>query len=278
MQQAQKINFDLAGLDLILDKEGQIWFIEANSFPGFFQDQIEERKEDLKKALGKKLIAFVPKERELRDVYVNLLKSLTDFEVIYIEDDNLPEISSNSKNTKILAWKSIWKPILAKNNYVINSPEISLLTSDKYETYMLMKNEGIKTPKTFLVGSFDEIKEIFKKGHYEKLILKPRFGCRGENIEILKKDDFEKKHIDFEKIEYILQEFIDVKNNKDLFCDYRILVAGGKYIGAIMRESSNPVVNICLGGTIHKVSKETDQKFNTIAEKIVKTLVYSFLD
>lgn len=276
MKQAQKINFDLAGLDLMIDKNGQVWFIEANSFPGFFQDQIEERKADLKTALGKRLIALVPKERELNETFVNLLKSLTDFEPIYIEDNNLPKINSNSKNTKILAWKSIWKPILAKNNYVINSPEISLLTSDKYETYKLIKNARIKTPKTFLVGSFDEIKEIFKKGNYEKLILKPRFGCRGENIEILKKDDFEKKHIDFEKIEYILQEFIEVKNDKNLFCDYRVLVAGGKYIGTIMRESSTPVVNICLGGTVHKVSKETDQKFTPIAEKIVKTLVSSF--
>lgn len=275
MDSSQTINFDLAGLDLILDKDGQVWFIEANSFPGFFEEQIGERKADLKAALGERLIAFLPQERRLGETFSSLLKSLTNFQVIYVKDDELPDFKAQ-ENTKILAWKSIWKPFLSENNYVINSREISLLTSDKYETYKQIKNAGIKTPETFLVKSLAEIEKVFQEGDYKKLILKPRFGCRGENIEILKRDNYKEANINFEEIEYILQEFIEADHDKGLFCDYRVLVAGGKYIGAIMRESSKPVVSICLGGTLRQPPKEADQKFAKISEDIVKTLIESF--
>jgi glutathione synthase/RimK-type ligase-like ATP-grasp enzyme len=268
-----KINFDLAGLDLILDKNGRIWFIEANSFPGFFEEHVKKRKELLKEVLGKKLVAFIPEERKLRDSFVELLESLTNFEVVYVQGDQLPEVVSDSEIIKVLSWKSGWKPVLAKKNYVINSPEISLITSDKYKTYKLINRAKIKTPKTFLVKSFDEIAEVFKKLNCEKLILKPRFGCRGENIEIVRKDNFKNKEINFQEIEYIIQEFIETENENHLFCDYRILVAGGRYIGAIKRESLKPVVSICLGGIVREVSDELDQKFAPIAEKIVKTLI-----
>ncbi|MBD3330721.1 ATP-grasp domain-containing protein [Candidatus Peregrinibacteria bacterium] len=271
----RKINFDLAGLDLIIDKNGKIWFIEANSFPGFFAEQFNDKKDHISKTLGENLIAVLPSGLELSERYINLIKSLTNFHIEYVENDNLPNLKTDPPRTKVIAWKSKWKPILEKNNYIINSSEISALTSDKFKNYEAISSAKINTPKTILAKSPQDIKKFIKENNFKQIILKPRYGFRGEDISIIGNQDLKSFKIDLDKKEYIAQEFIEVDSKNALYKDYRILVAQNKYCGGIMRESHRPVVNISLGGELKQIPNSLNEQFQPISEKIVNTLINS---
>ncbi len=59
--------YQLAGLDFIIDQNGQPFFIEANSLPGFYKQQLtdDNKIQTLKKLFGRKLIILTPKEKKL---------------------------------------------------------------------------------------------------------------------------------------------------------------------------------------------------------------------
>ena len=264
--------YPLAALDFLINKENEIIFLEANSFPGFFKEQLKFNIPELKKVLGKSLIILTSKDKPPSKNLTKALKGLTNLQVCFKEDNNFEKNLINEKGEKTRKGKLLCrynnlKNQLSKSYKIINSEKISEITKDKLKTFKLLKSR-IKTPKTFRFTTIPELEKIIVKNMLGKIVIKPRFGARGEDIFF---SDNKKFHnLKLEKKEWIVQERIEINKKNGNYWDIRTLVANGKYIGSIERSSKKPVVNICQGGTLKKIPLSLDQKIKPIAENIIK--------
>ena len=93
------------------------------------------------------------------------------------------------------------KKEISKKIKIVNAPEFNLLCWDKFESYKKFPN---LMPKTFLVKDIDELKQVLSQIKTEKIVLKPRYGIMGKDIEFLNKDQIKEV-----KENIIVQEFID---------------------------------------------------------------------
>lgn len=265
--------YPLAALDFIIDKKGEIYFLEANSFPGLFKEQLKFNIDELQKVFGKKLIILTSKETPPSKNFLETVKIFTETEICFKEDNDFNDYLINKNGKKILKGNLLCRYNKLKNRLsgkykIINTEKISNITKDKFKTYKLLKKFGIQTPKTFPFKTKEQLEKIIKKENLKKITIKPRFGARGENIFFSDHRRF--ANLKLEKNDWIVQDKIEITKKNGNYWDIRTLVANGKYIGSIERNSKKPVVNICQGGTLKKIPKSLDQKIQPIAEKIVK--------
>ncbi len=264
--------YPLAALDFLINTKNEIVFLEANSFPGFFQEQLKFNLPELKKVLGKNLIIVTSKEKPPSKNLTEALKGLTKLQVCFKEDNNFKDNLAKENGEKITKGKILCrynnlKTHLSKKYKIINSKKISEITKDKLKTFKLL-NSRIKTPQTFSFTTITELEKIVKNKMLGKVVIKPRFGARGEDIFF--SDTKKIQNLKLEKKEWIVQERIEIKKKNGNYWDIRTLVANGKYIGSIERSSKKPVVNICQGGTLKKIPLSLDKKIKPIAENIIK--------
>lgn len=265
--------YPLAALDFIISKTGEILLLEANSFPGLFKEQLKFNTDELKKVFGKNLIILTSKTTPPSKNFIKAIENLTNLEICFKEDNNFEDqlINKNGKKLpqgNLLCRYNKLKVQLSKRYKILNSEKVSEITRDKLKTYKLLKKFKVTTPKTFRFRTIKELEKIIEKENLKKIAVKPRFGSRGENIFFSDNKKFQK--LKLERSEWIVQKRIEIKKKAGNYWDIRTLVANGKYIGSIERNSKNPVVNICQGGNLKKIPSSLDKKIKPIAENIVK--------
>lgn len=129
---------------------------------------------------------------------------------------------------------------------IVNDPELSAICWDKIKTYR--KFPGL-VPKSFLIKDNKEAKDAVDKIRSEKIVLKPRYGIKGEDVAVCLKKDIP----DISK-EMIIQEFIDSSRGHDKLDikgvhDLRVILINGKIDHAYARISENSfLTNVFQGG------------------------------
>lgn len=121
---------------------------------------------------------------------------------------------------------------------VFNSSFISRVANDKWNTYLYLKDKGIRLPETFLVT------EDFVPPYYP-IVLKPANGKGGKNVEIA--DNYRQflSYMEKNPVKTIAQKVMSDKGK-----DLRVYVVGNKMVKAMLRRSENDFrSNFCLGGT-----------------------------
>ena len=148
---------------------------------------------------------------------------------------------------------------------------------DKMMTYIRLSDEGILMPKTFSAPlcytknacNGEEVYERLERELGFPMIVKECYGSLGKGVYLVK-NLAKLQEID-EKLMYIphiYQEFVASSYGKDL----RVIVVGGKYLGAMKRVSGGGDFrsNIASGGRGEKY--DADEKTIKTAEKIARIL------
>lgn len=159
---------------------------------------------------------------------------------------------------------------------LFNNHNAILRCDDKMCTYIHLADKGFNIPKT-LPGILcynpnesitQEICVNIEKHLDYPFVIKECFGSRGEGIYLI--NDREQLYTTLEKVKlkpYLLQKCIKSSYGRDV----RVMVIGGKVVGAMLRTSDNDFrSNIDLGGKGVKylLSDEVEK----LAEKIAKEL------
>lgn len=159
---------------------------------------------------------------------------------------------------------------------LFNSARAIELCDDKMQTHITLANNGIPMPQTLggLLCYFDDSKTDKNELDYVQnklgfpLIVKLAYGSMGKSV--FKADN--RKQLDelAERVKmqpHLFQKYIDKSHGKDM----RVIVIGGRTVGAILRMSNGDFrSNIGLGGTAKKV--DVPKEISDLAEKAANIL------
>ncbi len=203
------------------------------------------------------------------------LKTTTDL-ISYIESDGSIVVKENLGAFVLFLDKDKYlSELLDKAGYRLFNPyEAIRLCDDKMLTYITLSNSGIKMPKTigsplnYFNSDDSKFMKVIEGSFSYPLIAKRSYGSMGAGVFLISNHE---ELVSFMKenggIPTLFQEFI--KSSKGV--DYRVIVIGGKAIGAMKRMNPNDFrSNIALGGTA-EVAKLSDRYLKT-AEKAASIL------
>ena len=167
---------------------------------------------------------------------------------------------------------------------LFNSHNAVRLCDDKAETIIALSGKGLNIPDTVFgalsYSDCDNADELSLKAVSEKLgfplVVKESFGSMGKGVYLAR---------DFSELKEI---FFKVNNKPHLFqrylpyafgTDIRVIVIGGKVIGAIKRVNENDFrSNVALGGVAEKFDLPKDYKAAAIKAASVLGLDYCGVD
>ncbi len=283
------MEFVYAGIDFIIDKNNDVFFIEINSSPGLFiakQHGISKPFDELIKIIKYRIenpvvcIVDIRKnyenDKEKFDRKVEEMNKEFETHLCFLEEQKSKNffVDKDGENVKpnviITHFLSLKQSI--KDAWIINPFEISFISIDKFlSTKIVEKYTNIKVPKTFLVRRKRDARILLKREKLKEFVIKPRFGLFGKKVMIFDNiNDFENTKIPVG--EYVLQERINVNKINGKFWDVRTLVVNGKYCGGYKRVSSKPVVNIHAGGKLEKLESWIEEKVKEPSEEIVRVI------
>jgi len=162
--------------------------------------------------------------------------------------------------------------------------------ADKFLTSVFFEKNNIPTPKTTLLRftNEDDLNTLINFLGGYPLVMKKNVGSVGRDVRIVRNNqdvfDFikevhqrlEKKINHASRIGFILQEFI----SESAGTDFRVLVLGGKILGAIKRTAQDGgfKANVSLGGKAEMI--ELDKELKNLTKKIIKAgkLFYGGVD
>lgn len=159
---------------------------------------------------------------------------------------------------------------------LFNSHSAIRTCDDKGETYIALANCGLFMPETVFApvcyNSFSEIGENRLKKIAEKLgfpvVVKESFGSMGKGVH--KADNFAELKVLAEKLKlkpHLYQRYLGYRQGVDV----RMIVVGGKFLCAMIRENENDFrSNIALGGKGGTYSPS--EEFIAAAEKCAQVL------
>lgn len=132
---------------------------------------------------------------------------------------------------------------------VYNSSFISRVANDKMETYLYLKDKGIKLPETFLVT------DDFMPPFYP-MVIKPTAGKGGRNVEIVNNFDEFLSYRTRVNEKCVAQRVVSDKGK-----DLRVYVVGNRIIKGMLRVSDTDFrSNFCLGGKAYEYEISGSEK------------------
>ena len=213
-------------------------------------------------------------EFELRNVECEILNN-ENF-LARIEDNN---ITTNLACDGIIFWdkdKYLLRMLDKLGYRIFNQKDAIEVCDDKMLTYISLAKNAIHMPKT-LPGllcftknapiSSESLLEIEKAFKYP-LVIKESYGSLGKGVYLIQnREELVAKLEEIKCVPHLIQEYIESSKGKDI----RVIVVGGKAIGAMMRKSESDFrSNIGAGGSGTKVTLDKDMI--AISEKIAQTL------
>lgn len=133
---------------------------------------------------------------------------------------------------------------------VYNPARVIERTVDKAMTSLLLLREGVPTPPVWVCEShavaLEVVRAELERGH--RLVLKPLFGSQGRGLQLVDSPLALPPPESAEGI-YYLQRFVAGSDSEGR--DWRVMVAGGRVLGAMQRRASSWITNRARGGSCH---------------------------
>ncbi|MFW5852687.1 MAG: ATP-grasp domain-containing protein [Nanoarchaeota archaeon] len=141
---------------------------------------------------------------------------------------------------------------LYKKSYMPIGPEAFTIVHDKFLTHLMLQQEGIMMPKTYLASSVQASRALLDKVKYP-IILKLLQGTQGKGVLFADSHAAASSILDTLSSlnqPFIIQEYIDTGG-----ADTRVIVCGDKVIGAMVRKAkpNEERANIHSGGKGYSV-------------------------
>ena len=149
-----------------------------------------------------------------------------------------------------------------------DAPSIERCVDKSMTTFRLVK-AGIPTPPTWVCESESQARELLSResGPENPLVLKPLFGSQGRGLRLLHSQDDWPEEDDLAGV-YYLQRF--VAGDGDGWRDWRVLVADGRPVAAMMRRGVQWITNRHQGARCEGV--ELDSALADLAMKAVEAV------
>jgi len=221
-EKAAKLLFiDIAGVDLLQDKDNKLYVLEVNSAPRW--DSI---KKDTGLNVEREILRFLttvkPKHKILMDQFAKKALKLGYFVREYPSDKRVYEISKNGKVA-----------ITISKHFPLNTVVGSQLAKRKNLTKEIFKSIGIPVPNGILTDNWNEVLQSLKIEEINfPLVAKPDTSSLGKLVAAKIEDLQELKEI-FEKIKkkfgpVLVEEYVSGE-------EYRFLVLDGKVLAVAHR-------------------------------------------
>jgi ribosomal protein S6--L-glutamate ligase len=151
--------------------------------------------------------------------------------------------------------------------YMPIKPNAFTIVHDKFLTQLLLQRDGVPMPTTYLSASVQAGKSLLEKMNYP-IIIKVLQGTQGKGVLFADSHAAASSMLDtLDRQPFLIQEFIDTGGR-----DARIIVAGDKILGAMVRKAkkNEERANVHAGGSVEpmNVSEETAR----VAIKTAKAL------
>ena len=134
-----------------------------------------------------------------------------------------------------LSWRVACLNLESQGYTLINPIECHDICNDKWHNQIVFQREGIRTPKTVLVRHSEGAEEAAERlGGKFPMILKTAVGSRG--VGVIWVESLKSLH-SIVQLLYREDEYVDIILQEYIKTDYdvRIIIAGGKILGAIKR-------------------------------------------
>lgn len=133
---------------------------------------------------------------------------------------------------------------------------------DKSMTSFLLRRAGIATPATWACESPEQALEIVRResGRGRGLVLKPLFGSQGRGLRLIGQADDLPPPADVDGV-YYLQRYIAAEPGE--WRDWRVLMAGGRAVAAMVRHGVNWITNVHQGAS--PKSARPDKRLEALA-------------
>lgn len=156
---------------------------------------------------------------------------------------------------------------LYKECYMPIMPSAFTVVHDKFLTQLILQRAEMPMPKTYLAASVEAGKMLLGKMHYP-IIIKVLHGTQGKGVLFADSHAAASSMLDtMEKQPFLIQEYIDTGGR-----DTRVIVAGDKIIGAMVRKAKDNEerANVHAGGSAEpcNISEDTAR----VAIKAAKAL------
>lgn len=132
---------------------------------------------------------------------------------------------------------------------------------DKSATSFLLARAGIPTPPTWAIESRAQAAAIVAREGVP-LVLKPLFGSQGRGLRLVRTADDLPPPTEVAGV-YYLQRFVGVERGG--YHDFRLLVAQGRLVAAMMRHSAQWITNVKQGGRPVAAVADGDMKDMALA-------------
>jgi len=201
-----------------------------------------------------------------------------DFKIVDIADlNNLKDdvgrlgdlVFYRASSLDLKVGRTTFLSLVGKNRIVVNQAiyKTPLVANKLYQQKIIEKVRAIDGIDSFQFKELSEVKQAVKQGRLKyPFIMKASLSARGEKVFLIKHGcDEVEQYCEKPLNEYIFQNFIENSG------DFRVLVLGGKALGAMRRVAAKGEFknNISLGGTGSAV---TDKSLLSILARIaVKT-------
>lgn len=166
----------------------------------------------------------------------------------------------------------------AEKEKILNQIDFKILAGDKWTFYNNFKKY---CPQTHLAESKKDLAEaLVSFEDDEKVVIKPRFGLKGNGIIIGKKKDVQIDKIS--KYPVIVQEFCETKGGflyKTLRNDIRVVIINGKPVYSVIRipKKGSLLANVAQGGSIRQIPLESlPREVTSIVSSISRTIKKSY--
>jgi tetrahydromethanopterin:alpha-L-glutamate ligase len=144
-------------------------------------------------------------------------------------------------------------------------------TVDKAMTSFILSRAGIPAPPTWVTESREQALAIIESeaGQGHEVVMKPLFGSQGKGLVRIASTASLPQPEPFGGV-YYLQRYIAASDSE--WHDWRVFVAGGTAVAAMIRHGSHWITNVSRGARCEAVSLDAHADLRALAERAVEAL------
>ncbi len=281
-------NYFYAGLDFIIDKRGNPWFIEANFSPrsNTFYEILKDHSvmdgvAKLMKKNGGNIAVMASDVKRGKNTgvwhYYVLKRKIPNVRLCYAKQNIKNRSRFIDSKGNVFKPDTIFRhyydinPAIEKKTLVINPTVIKTTVGNKAKCLDLIKEAKVNHPTTIIVKNKEDVRKIIAQNpetFKEGLVLKPNDSSEGIGVQVLRRGE----KIPDIKEEELLEQRIVPRLHHHSYWDVRTYVINGKFVGGLIRESKKRVTNTALGAHALKLPKKLLNKLKGPSLKVVKTI------
>ncbi|MCX6704255.1 MAG: ATP-grasp domain-containing protein [Candidatus Woesebacteria bacterium] len=275
---AKSLYIDIAGVDLLEDKDKKLYVLEVNSAPRWYSTK-KDTGLNVEREILKFLIAVKPKHKILMDEFAKKASGFGYSVREYPSDKRVYEFSKKGKSILTLS-----------KHLPLNSIVGYKLARRKHLTKEILTSAGIPTPAGILTDNWDDVLQSINTGKIGfPLVAKPDISSLGKFV-AAKIDDLGELKSVFERVKnrfksVLIEEYVGGEDYRFLVLDRKVLAVAHRILpfvtadgrtkisGLIAKYNKARIERLKLGYEVERVLGKQGYSYNSVPAKGTKVLL-----